>query len=60
MLKAVHCSFSDLNRAKDELFVKKCSMILKKVIKQKKSLYKYGLKDEMLAELQVLIEKYMH
>ncbi|MEO5571511.1 MAG: hypothetical protein ABIT08_13375 [Bacteroidia bacterium] len=58
MLKAVHCSFSDLNRAKDELFVKKCVMILKKVIKQKKSLYKYGLKDEMLVELQVLIKKY--
>jgi hypothetical protein len=58
MLKAVHCSFSDLNRAKDDLFVKKCAMILKKVIKQKKSLYKYGLKNEMLFELQMLIDKY--
>mgnify|MGYP001394875334 CR=1 FL=1 len=58
MLKAVHCSFSDLNRAKDELFVKRCAIILKYVIKQKKGLYKYGLKHEMLTDLQMMIEKY--
>ncbi|MEP7169816.1 MAG: hypothetical protein ABI855_10650 [Bacteroidota bacterium] len=58
MVKAVHCSFSDLNRAKDEVFVKRCELILKNSLKQKKSLYKYGLKDEMLTELQTLISKY--
>ncbi|HKR05087.1 MAG TPA: hypothetical protein VJY62_10685 [Bacteroidia bacterium] len=58
MMKAVHCSLSDLRRPADKVFVKRCKLIRSTAEKQKRFLKEYGLTDEMLQQAQELLLKF--
>lgn len=58
LIKAVHCSLSDLRRPADKDFIKRCRQLIAAAEKQKRFLKAYGLKEEKLKEMRGLLVRF--